>query len=120
MFVHLEFAASLLLMIQDKEFLGYVSHMDRLFTWYDEGTHQVKVTTHAKFDKRFNNLPIDNLPPNCQHILFLNGQHIPTNDPSLNESDLEFFIYSFAKTETADIVVNPKIKDNCFGFKFMA
>ena len=46
-------------------FPGYVPHTDCLFTWYDEGTHQVKIATHAKFDEGFNDLPIDNLLPNC-------------------------------------------------------
>ena len=54
-------------------FLGYVPHTNRLFTWHDEGTHQVKIATHAKFDEGFNDLPIDTLLPNCQHILCLNG-----------------------------------------------
>ena len=93
-------------------FLGYVPHTDRLFTWYDEGTHQVKIAIHAKFDEGFNDLPIDTLPPNCQHILRLNGQQIPIDKRLLSPSDLKFFIYPFANSETAIIGSNPKAKDN--------
>ena len=100
-------------------FLGYVLHTDCLFTWYDERIHQVKVVTHAKFDKGFSDLPIDNITPNYQYILCLNGQPIPINDKAINISDLEFFIYPFTKTETADIVINPKTKNNFFSFKLI-
>ena len=96
-------------------FLGYVLHTDRLFTLYDESTHQVTVVTHAKFDERINDLPIDNLPPDCQHILCLNGQPIPIDNRALSASDPEFFIYPFAKIETANIIVNLKTKNNHFG-----
>ena len=100
-------------------FLGYVPHTDRLFTWYDEGTHQVKIATHAMFDEGFNDLPINTLPPNCQHILCLNGQQIPINERLLSPSDLEFFIYPFANSETAVIDYSPKAKDNKLGFQLL-
>ena len=58
-------------------FLGYVPHTDKLFVWYDENSKRVKIATHAKFDEGFNGLPIDNLQPNCQHILCLNGECVP-------------------------------------------
>ena len=48
-------------------FLSYVPHTDKLFVWYDENSERVKIAIHAKFDEGFNDLPIDNLPPNCQH-----------------------------------------------------
>ena len=47
---------------------------DKLFVWYDENSERVKIATHAKFDNGFNDLPINNLPPNCQQILQLNGE----------------------------------------------
>lgn len=72
----------------------------------------MKIATHARFDEGFNDLPIDNFPLNCQHILRLNRQPIPIDDCSLGSSNLEFFIYPFAHTETADILLNPKAKDN--------
>ena len=49
-------------------FLGSVPHTDQLILYYDEGTGQVEIATHAKFDEGFNNLPVDNLPLNCQHL----------------------------------------------------
>ena len=100
-------------------FLDYVPHTDRLFTWYDKGTHQAKIATHAKLDEGFNNLPIDNLPLNCQHIFRLNGQPISIDDCFLSLLDLEFLIYPFANTETAVIDFNPKAKDNFLGFKLL-
>ena len=99
-------------------FLGYVPHTDCLFTLYHEGTHQVKIATHAKFDEGFNDLPIDTLPPNCQHILRLNGQQISINERLLSPSDLDFFIYSFANSETAVIDHNPKAKIINSAFNF--
>ena len=47
-------------------FLGYLPHTDCLILYYDEGSCQVKIATHAKFDEGFNDLPVDNLPLNSQ------------------------------------------------------
>ena len=79
----------------------------------------MKIATHAKFDEGFNDLPIDNLPPNCQHILRLNGQQIPINDRSLSCLDLEFFVYPFANSKTVVNDYNLKAKDSCFGFELL-
>ena len=49
----------------------------------------------------------------------MNRQPILIDDRSLSFSNLDFFIYPFAHTETADIIVNPKTEDNCFGFKLL-
>lgn len=71
-------------------FLGYVPHMDKSFTWYDEGTHKVKVTTHARFDRGKNDLLVNNLPLNCQHLLQLNGTLVLLDKIELSSSDIDF------------------------------
>ena len=51
---------------------------------------KVKIATHAKFDEVFNDLLIDNLPPNCQHIIQLNGERVPIDQDELAALDLDF------------------------------
>ena len=98
-------------------FLGYVPHTDKLFVWYGENSKCIKIATHAKFDEGFNDQPIDNLPPNCQHILRLNGERVSIDQDELTASDLDFFVYPFAHNEIVKLKVNPKTKDETFGFK---
>ena len=89
----------------------------RVILWYDEATDRVKYGTHAKFDEGFNDLPADNLPPNCQQILRRNGSPMPMDDKEITTSDLEFFVYPFADKENATVPVLPSTKDDSFGFK---
>ena len=45
-------------------FLGYVLYTTRNILWYDVATHKAKIATHARFDDGFNNLPMEQDPPN--------------------------------------------------------
>lgn len=49
-------------------FFGYVPQTYKPFVWYDKNSERIEIAPHAKFDKGFNDLSINNLPPNCQHI----------------------------------------------------
>ena len=84
--------------------------------YFDEGSGRVKIATHAKFDEGFNDLPVDNLPLNCQQILRLNGTRVPPDKFELHSSDLEFFVYPFSKKQTAVIPFHPSTADFSFGF----
>ena len=97
-------------------FLGYVPHTDCLILYFEEGSGRVKIATHNKFDESFNDLPVDNMPLNCQKILCLNGTCICPDKRELNSSDLEFFLYPFSDKETAVIPVHPSTTHASFGF----
>ena len=77
-------------------FLGYLPHTDRLILYYNEGSGQIKISTHAKFYEGFNDLLVDNLPLNSQQILCLNSTCVPADTTELTSSDLEFFVYLFS------------------------
>ena len=95
--------------------LGYLPQTDHILYYY-EGTGQVKIATHAKFDEDFNDLTVDNLPLNSQKVLFLNGTCVPADNNKLTSSDLEFFVYLFSDKETAVIPILPNMSDTLFGF----
>ena len=96
-------------------FLGYIPHTDCLILYYNEGSCQLKISTHAKFDEGFNDLPVDNLPLNSQQILCLNSTCVPADTKELDSSDLEFF-HPFSYKETAFIPVLPNTTNFLFGF----
>ena len=89
----------------------------RVIIWYDEASERVKFATHAKFDEGFNDLPADNLPPNCQQILRRNGSPVPIDAKETSVADLKFFVYPFADKETIKVPVLPSTKDSSFGFQ---
>ena len=76
----------------------------------------MEITTHAKFDEGFNNLPIYNLPLDSQQVICLNGTRVPPDKVELTSLDLEFFVYLFSDKETAVIPVLSTTSDASFGF----
>ena len=98
-------------------FLGYLDSTSRVIIFYDESSNRIKYATHAKFHEGFNDLPSDNLPPNCQQILRQNGSPLPMDNKEISTPDLKFFLYPFADKEIATIPVLPSNKDSSFGFK---
>jgi hypothetical protein len=52
-------------------FLGYVPHTTRSIIWYDVESELMKIASHCVFDEGFNDVPVETLPPNIQHILLL-------------------------------------------------
>ena len=100
-------------------FLGYLPHTDRLILYYNEGSDQVQIATHATFDEGSNDLPVTNLPLNSQLVLCLNGTCVLADTTELSSFDLEFFVYPFSNKETAVIPVLPNTLDALFGFDLM-
>ena len=77
----------------------------------------VKFATRAKFDEGFNDLPADNLPPNCQQILCRNKSPVPIDTTETSTDDLKFFVYPFSDKETIKVPILPSTKDSLFGLK---
>ena len=86
--------------------------------YFDEGSEQVKIATHARFDEWYNYLPVDQVPPNCLHTLCRNGTPLPADSKEIANSDLEFFLYPFSNKEIVTVPVLPNSKDATFGFTF--
>jgi len=42
--------------------------MTKNILWYDSETSRVKIASHVCFNEEMNNLPIDKIPPNVQHL----------------------------------------------------
>ena len=85
--------------------------------FYDEGSNQVKIVTHATFDRILNYLPIDALPPMCQQFQHLNNNQRPPPDATeLNHINVNFFVYPFAIKKVATILGLPNNKNPTFGF----
>ena len=77
----------------------------------------MKVATHCLFDKGFNDLPIEALPPNVQQLLRANDDIRPEEDTDkITSSDLDFFTYPFADKEIAIVNVPSTNKSESFGF----
>ena len=49
-------------------FLGYMPNTTRNILWFDSETNRVKISSHVCFDEGMNDLPIDKIPPNVQHL----------------------------------------------------
>lgn len=96
-------------------FLGYAPISSRVITWFNYSSERVKFATHGKFDESFNDLRADNLPPNCQQILRINGSPVPIDKKETSTSDLKFFIYPFADKETIQVPILPSNKNSSFG-----
>ena len=47
----------------------------------------------------------------------MNGERVPIDQDELAALDLDFFVYPFADKEDVTITVNPKAKDDSFGFQ---
>ena len=47
----------------------------------------------------------------------MNGERVPIDQDELAASDLDFFVYPFADKEDVTLTVNPKAKDDSFGFQ---
>jgi len=80
-------------------FLGFVPHTTRNILWYDVDTERVKIASHVRFDEGMNDLPIDRIPPNVQHLERVQQGHpIPAETEEVDtSSDLHFYIHPFSK-----------------------
>ena len=78
---------------------------------------RVKFAAYTKFNEGFNNLPADDLPPNCQQILRCNGSPILIDATETSIDDIKFFVYPFADKEMVKVPILPSTKDSLFGLK---
>ena len=71
------------------------------------------------FDEGFNDVPIESLCPNAQHLLRVaNGNDLTEIKGSVDvAADLEFYIYPFSEKQTTVVHVSPTEGDPTFGFE---
>jgi hypothetical protein len=100
-------------------FLGYVPHTTRNIIWYDVESERMKIASHCVFDEGFNDVPVETLPPNVQHILRSTDKNeCPTVDPDpIAHTDLEFYVYPFAEKEIVIATIPDNNTDPTFGFQ---
>ena len=93
-------------------FLGYVLHTTQNIIWYDVKFQRCKIAVHYVFDKGFNDVPIESLYPNVQHLLCVaNGNDLTEIKGSVDAaSKLEFYIYSFLEKQTAVVHISHLLK----------
>ena len=78
----------------------------------------MKIANHCKFDEGFNDLPIDALPPNVQHLLRVNNSKpIDMETRELDSNDFCFYIYPFLELEDVTINVPSTNKSDSFGLQ---
>ena len=78
----------------------------------------VKIVTHGVFDEGFNDLPIEAIPPNCQHIQRVNiNVRQDIDDTELHSLDLHFFVYPLSDKQIATIPVLPTATYSSFGLE---
>ena len=84
----------------------------RNILWYDVDTHKFKIATHAWFDEGFNDLPMDQVP--------LNGQHLMRTDEETSfpaETSIHF-VTPFQDLQLVKLSFTAKDDDPEFGFRF--
>ena len=76
--------------------------------WYEVVTNNVKLASHACFDEGMNDLPIDAILPNVQHLQRVDDGLPFDMDPSETiTEDFKFFIHLFA-----DLTVKTMLTDS--------
>ena len=100
-------------------FLGYVPHTTQNIIWYDVESQQYKIAVHCVFDKGFNDVPIESLCLNAQHLICVaNGNGLTEIKGSVDAaSELEFYIYPFSEKQTTVVHVLSTEDDPTFGFE---
>ena len=98
-------------------FLGFVPYTTRNILWYDVNTSRVKIATHARFDEGMNDLPVDAIPPNVQHLQRTeDGLPFQPDDKSIGAGDFCFHITPFAKLLHKSLVPSKTSSDPSYGF----
>ena len=77
----------------------------RNILWYDVNTSRVKIATHARFDEGMNDLTIDAIPHNVQHLQRAEeGLPIEPDVKPIGVEDFCFHITPFAKLLLKSVV----------------
>ena len=48
--------------------MGYTGQTQHNFIWFDVSTEKIKIASHSQFDEGFNDLSIESIPPNVEHL----------------------------------------------------
>ena len=104
---------------QEGIFLGYVPHTTQNIIWYDVESQLCKIVVHCVFDEGFNDVPMESLYSNAQHLLRItNGNDVTKIQGSVDAaSKLEFYIYPFSEKQTPVVHVFPTEEDPTFSFE---
>ena len=87
-------------------FLGYIPNTTANIVWFDEATQRIKIAKHARFDEGLNDLPINEVPPNVQHLMRSEfGQPIPADPDESSMPQFNFFLNPFADTWSKSLPV---------------
>ena len=78
----------------------------------------MKIATPARFDEGFNDLPIDQVPPNSQYLMQTDdGTPLPADTPELSSSDFGHFITPFEDLHLVKLSFNDQDQDSQFGLR---
>lgn len=96
-------------------FLVFLPDTTKNIFYYDQESNQIKKAGHFRFDEGFNDLPLQEQPPNVINLRNSNnGIEFPIDPPEYSTAeDLDFFTSPFAETHTQNI--NITCDDSTFG-----
>ena len=80
-------------------FLGLQPNTTKNILWYDPETNRIKIAAHACFDEGFNDLRIDQIPPNVQHLQRSDlGERLAAEEDKTSVSEFTMYRSPFAST----------------------
>ena len=106
-------------------FLRYFPYTTRNILWYNPSTHRVKIATHARFDKGYNDIHLNKVPLNVVHLhrteeksTPLIQRPIPADDEDIDKTSLNFYITPFAQMVHFTMKITSPIRHNHLGSSF--
>ena len=82
-------------------FLGYIPNTTKNVVWYDPERETIKLASHVRYDEGMNDLPINEIPPNVQHLQRSEfGGIIPAEDTEIEAAEFEMYDNPFSQTAT--------------------
>ena len=96
-------------------FLGFLSDTTKNIVYYNQESNRIKKANHFCFDEGFNDLPLQQQPPNVINLRNSNnGVEFPIDPPEYcTTEDFGFFTSPFAESHTHNI--NITCDDSTFG-----
>ena len=78
----------------------------------------MKIATHARFHEGFNDLPMDKVPPNGQHLMRTDeGNPFPAETGELSSSISGHFVTPFENLQLVRLSSTARDKDDEFGLR---
>jgi len=79
----------------------------------------VKIANHARFDEGMNDLPVNAIPPNVQHLACTDdGNTFPAEERVVHASDFQFYVSPFSHLLHKRVAHTAKSSDPTYGFSF--